>query len=236
MIALLRGEATIARTSGLGAILVALLLTPGLAFLCGFYANPRNQYGRSTELHFSSEAAQITVSQLVPATFLLLAPSLVSNTVVDMEIHTNETSNRTQLLFTGRADTTQDPKLILFVRAISPVVLLSLFALVLYLQLWSHCHIFSPRDEPGDEPEMLYGTNAADVGQDEQDSFTPWFSCIILVITTLWITICGDLIVISLGENLGTEILAGTVILPIITGGAEILSSVMATIRGTQRL
>ncbi|KAK0649679.1 hypothetical protein B0T16DRAFT_457070 [Cercophora newfieldiana] len=213
VLALLRGETKIARTSGLGTILLSLLLTPGLAFLFGFYANPRDQYGRSTELQFLSEAAEVTISQLVPATFLLLAPSL--------------------LQFSRQADTARDPKLDIFVHAVSPIALLALFGLVLNFQLRTHSHMFST----GDEHEMLCEAGAAeDEVDDIPDRLTPLSAATTLVITTFLITVCGDFMVASLGENQATETVAGTVILPIVTGGADILRSVMAAVRGNTTL
>ncbi|KAK3313112.1 heterokaryon incompatibility protein-domain-containing protein [Apodospora peruviana] len=89
--------------------------------------------------------------------------------------------------------------------------------------------MFSPEEE-SDDP---YGaTGIEEEEEDEQDRLSPLAEAITFFITTFVITVCGDYMVASLGETQATETIAGTIILPIITGGAEILRSVMAAIRG----
>ncbi|KAM7216454.1 hypothetical protein V8F06_008167 [Rhypophila decipiens] len=138
LLALCRGESTITRTSGLGTVLITLLLTPGLSFLCGFYFNARDQYGQYCEIFFDSSSLEVTVSQLVPAIFLILVPSLIRSS--------------------HEIDAVGSAKLDLFVHIISPASLLVLFGLVLYFHLQTHAHLFGDED-----PDMILNTDLEDV-------------------------------------------------------------------------
>lgn len=121
-------------------------------------------------------------------------------------------------------DATTDVKVDLLVHMVSPALLMALFGLVCYFQLHTHNYLFE--DEPGVNSEEE---------ENSIDKLTPLIACIIFVVTTLLVALCGDLLLSSIHVCAG-ETFAGTVILSVIIGGAQLLRSVMAAIRNCTSL
>jgi Ca2+/H+ antiporter len=137
--------------------------------------------------------------------------------------------SRFQIRLTRQADAPQDANFDVFVHSLSPAVLFTLFSLVFYFQLRTHAHIFVSEEEPG-------SNEIQDLDKDAILKLTPGWATLIFSITTLLVAICGDYIITALGENEFTQTLAGTAILPILMGGAEISGSIMCAVRGQPSL
>ncbi|KAF2800173.1 vacuolar calcium ion transporter-like protein /H(+) exchanger [Melanomma pulvis-pyrius CBS 109.77] len=198
IVALREGKIRIVQSSMLGSILSNILLVLGCCFLAGGIRERESSFNATVASTMSSLMAVACSSLIIPAT--LYAALRDSKT---------ETESNILLLSRGTS-----------------IILLILYLMYLYFQLFSHHSLF------------------ADVGEDEDDeagsTLSPVAAGFALVIVTVMVAICAEYLVDSIDAIVQTahisETFVGLILLPIVGNAAEHVTAVIVASKGKMDL
>ncbi|OCK75134.1 Calcium/proton exchanger [Lepidopterella palustris CBS 459.81] len=205
IVALKNGEIRIVQSSMLGSILSNILLVLGCCFLAGGLRERESKFNETVASTMSSLMAVASASLIIPATLYATLQSSKS-----------KTENHILILSHGTA-----------------IILLGLYILYLYFQLYSHASLFdveAQASEDGEDGE----------GQNEGQVLSPIAAGVALVIVTVMVAICAEYLVDSIDSIVQTAHISktfiGLVLLPIVGNAAEHVTAVIVAYKGKMDL
>lgn len=209
IVALKNGEIRIVQSSMLGSILSNILLVLGCCFLAGGIHQSESRFNETVASTMSSLMAVACASLIIPAT---LYAALRSSKA--------ETDRHILMLSHGTA-----------------VILLVLYILYLYFQLYSHTHLFDVKAQQTDvEAQQAEGEEEQKEGQ----VLTPIAAGVALVVVTILVAVCAEYLVDSIDSIVETAHISktfiGLVLLPIVGNAAEHVTAVIVAYKGKMDL
>jgi len=205
--ALTKGLIRVVQGSLIGSVLSNLLLVLGMCFVAG-----GAKYKTQT---FNKQAAQTSCGILLMAVFGALMPAALRAQLSD--ISSTGTANSTSDNGTSaegllHPDPQMNDKLLILSRG-TAIILLIVYFLFLYFQLFTHKFLY---EDGGDE--------------DEEAELTLPFAIVALVLVTVLVAVCAEYLVDSI-EDIVTlwgisESFVGLIVLPIVGNAAEHLTAV----------
>jgi Ca2+:H+ antiporter len=225
--ALLKGEIALVQASMLGSILSNLLLVLGCCFLAGGYGRISQSFNETVASTMSSLMAVSCASLIIPAT---LYAALSSSK------HANS-----------------EDSILLLSRGTS-IILLVLYVMFLYFQLYSHKEIFAtasadvesrPDTNGHQAPASTLQATQEGVEEAHEDDkedaiLSPWAAAIVLVLITICVAVCAEFLVDSI-EDVVKEInisktFIGLILLPIVGNAAEHVTAVVVSVKNKMDL
>lgn len=201
IVALKNGEIRIVQSSMLGSILSNILLVLGCCFLAGGIRQRESTFNETVASTMSSLMAVACASLIIPAT---LYAALRSSKA--------ETDQHILILSHGTA-----------------VILLILYIMYLYFQLYSHASLFDVEAQEGEGEE-----------QKEGQVLTPIAAGVALVVITVLVAVCAEYLVDSIDSIVKTAHISktfiGLVLLPIVGNAAEHVTAVIVAYKGKMDL
>lgn len=204
IVALQKGEIRIVQASMLGSILSNILLVLGCCFLAGGIGEQERSFNETVASTMSSLMAVASASLIIPATLY----AVMSN---------------------GKSDHDTDKNILLLSHGTS-IILLILYLLYLYFQLFSHHSLFADVENQGGE----------DGETSEGETLTPVAAGVALVVVTVMVAICAEYLVNSIDsivESAGiSKTFIGLILIPIVGNAAEHVTAVIVAYKGKMDL
>lgn len=207
IVALKEGEIRIVQSSMLGSILSNILLVLGCCFLAGGIRQQERTFNETVASTMSSLMAVASASLIIPATLYAVLPESTKN-------HGKDEDGNILLLSHGTA-----------------IILLILYIMFLYFQLYSHHEMFQ------EDPERQGG----DAGEEENGKVLgPYAAGVALVIITVLVAICAEYLVDSIDSIVESAHISktfiGLVLIPIVGNAAEHVTAVLVAYKGKMDL
>jgi len=203
IVALKQGEIRIVQASMLGSILSNILLVLGCCFLAGGIREQERSFNETVASTMSSLMAVASASLIIPATMYA--------TMANGNNSDRETNDNILLLSHGTA-----------------IILLILYILYLYFQLYSHHNLFADVESQG--------------GDEEEDEvlLSPVAAGIALVVVTVMVAICAEFLVDSIDSIVESahisKTFVGLILIPIVGNAAEHVTAVVVAYKGKMDL
>ncbi|KAF2493553.1 vacuolar calcium ion transporter-like protein /H(+) exchanger [Lophium mytilinum] len=202
IVALREGEIRIVQSSMLGSILSNILLVLGCCFLAGGIRYRESTFNGTVASTMSSLMAVASASLIIPAT---LYAALRSSK--------EETDKNILMLSHGTA-----------------IILLGLYILYLYFQLFSHADLFDVEAQDGEDAD----------GHKDGEVLSPIAAGVALVLVTVLVAVCAEYLVDSIDSLVQTAHISktfiGLVLLPIVGNAAEHVTAVVVAYKGKMDL
>ncbi|KAK4542995.1 hypothetical protein LTR36_005993 [Oleoguttula mirabilis] len=184
IVALTKGEIRIVQASMLGSILSNILLVLGCCFIASGIRREESRFNATVASTMSSLMAVAATSLIIPAT---LYASL------------------------AHSEASADKNILILSRG-TAIILLILYCLYLYFQLYSHAKLFDAEAGEDDEPK-------------EPEVLNPLAAGVCLVLVTVLVAVCAEYLVGSIDSIVETSGISktfiGLVLLPIVGNAAE---------------
>jgi Ca2+:H+ antiporter len=120
------------------------------------------------------------------------------------------------------------------------VILLVLYILYLYFQLYSHTHLFDVKAQQAQQADVEAGQAEDEEEQKEGQVLTPIAAGVALVIVTILVAVCAEYLVDSIDSIVETAHISktfiGLVLLPIVGNAAEHVTAVIVAYKGKMDL
>jgi len=193
----------IVQASMLGSILSNILLVLGCCFLAGGIREQERSFNETVASTMSSLMAVASASLIIPATMYA--------TMANGNNSDRETNDNILLLSHGTA-----------------IILLILYILYLYFQLYSHHNLFADVESQG--------------GDEEEDEvlLSPVAAGIALVVVTVMVAICAEFLVDSIDSIVESahisKTFVGLILIPIVGNAAEHVTAVVVAYKGKMDL
>jgi len=204
IVALKQGEIRIVQSSMLGSILSNILLVLGCCFLAGGIREQERSFNETVASTMSSLMAVASASLIIPATLY----AVMNN---------------------GKSSDHETDKNILVLSHGTAIILLILYVLYLYFQLYSHHNLFADVENQGGEDE-----------QDEPQILSPTAAGVALVLVTVMVAICAEFLVDSIDSIVESahisKTFVGLVLIPIVGNAAEHVTAVIVAYKGKMDL
>ncbi|KAI9839423.1 MAG: hypothetical protein M1837_002072 [Sclerophora amabilis] len=217
IVALKNGEIRIVQSSMLGSILSNILLVLGCCFLAGGILHKEQKFNMTVASTMSSLMAVASASLIIPATLYAAIRSSKSK-----DSGTPESDDPILVLSHGTA-----------------IILLILYVMYLYFQLYSHAELFdeTPKAAPDEE-------NANDEEEEEEEEeehlLSPWAAAVVLVVITVCVAVCAEFLVDSIDSIVETAHISktfiGLILLPIVGNAAEHVTAVVVSVKNKMDL
>jgi len=205
IVALKQGEIRIVQASMLGSILSNILLVLGCCFLAGGIREQERSFNETVASTMSSLMAVASASLIIPATMYATLAEPGSG-------HDKKTDENIQLLSRGTS-----------------IILLFLYILYLYFQLYSHHNLFADVESQGGEEE-----------EEEGQTLTPTAAGVALVVVTIMVAICAEFLVDSIDSIVESahisKTFVGLILIPIVGNAAEHVTAVIVAYKGKMDL
>jgi len=204
IVALKEHEIRVVQASMLGSILSNILLVLGCCFLAGGIHEQERSFNETVASTMSSLMAVASASLIIPATLYAVMPH-------DGKSETHETDKDILLLSHGTA-----------------IILLGLYILFLYFQLFSHHSLFADAEnqEGEDDAEPLI--------------LAPVAAGVALVLVTVLVAICAEYLVGSIDSLVESahisKTFVGLILIPIVGNAAEHVTAVVVAYKGKMDL
>ncbi|AET41335.1 Vcx1p Ecym_8039 [Eremothecium cymbalariae DBVPG len=206
IIALKRGQVRIVQASMLGSLLSNLLLVLGFCFLFGGYKRTQQKFNQTAAQTMSSLLAISCASLLIPAAFKATVPGNTKETMIMI-----------------------DDKILSLSRSTS-IVLLLVYLLFLFFQLFTHKEMF---EHQGEEIEDLSRKMKG-------DSLSVRSSIGFLFVSTVLVSLAADFLVGSIDDIVASSGLSktfiGLIVIPIVGNAAEHVTSVIVAMKDNMSL
>lgn len=204
IVALRQGEIRVVQASMLGSILSNILLVLGCCFLAAGIRERESRFNETVASTMSSLMAVASASLIIPATLYAV-------------MHGD-----------NQKDNLETDKNILVLSHGTSIILLVIYVLYLYFQLYSHHSLFADveNQEGGDEeePEILSPTAAG----------------IALIVVTVLVAICAEFLVDSIDSIVESahisKTFVGLILIPIVGNAAEHVTAVVVAYKGKMDL
>jgi Ca2+:H+ antiporter len=202
IVALKQGEIRIVQSSMLGSILSNILLVLGCCFLAGGIRHRESRFNETVASTMSSLMAVASASLIIPATLY----AVMSNG------NTNHHDTDANILVLSHG---------------TSIILLLLYILYLYFQLYSHHDLFADVENQGGE-------------EDEATILSPVAAGVALVVVTVMVAICAEFLVDSIDSIVETahisKTFVGLILIPIVGNAAEHVTAVIVAYKGKMDL
>jgi Ca2+:H+ antiporter len=210
VVALTQGEIRIVQASMLGSILSNILLVLGCCFIAGGIKNPPSQ-------HFNTTAASTMSSLMAVSSASLIIPATLYAAMNSSKKEGNHEADHDILLLSrGTA-----------------LILLVLYFLYLFFQLYTHAELFDAQAEAEE------GVDDADK-EEEEPILHPISAAVVLIMVTLLVAVCAEYLVDSIDSIVQTSGISktfiGLVLLPIVGNAAEHVTAVIVAMKNKMDL
>ncbi|KAF2737082.1 vacuolar calcium ion transporter-like protein /H(+) exchanger [Polyplosphaeria fusca] len=206
IVALNQGEIRIVQSSMLGSILSNILLVLGCCFLAGGIRRTERTFNSTVASTMSSLMAVASASLIIPATLYAVLPDGKGKD----------------------SKTDEDPNILLLSHG-TAIILLALYILFLYFQLFSHHEIFNDSEMQGEESEEENGK-----------VLSPIAAGVALVLVTVLVAVCAEYLVDSIDSIVESAHISktfiGLVLIPIVGNAAEHVTAVIVAYKGKMDL
>ncbi|KAF1845070.1 vacuolar calcium ion transporter-like protein /H(+) exchanger [Cucurbitaria berberidis CBS 394.84] len=206
IVALKQGEIRIVQASMLGSILSNILLVLGCCFLAGGIREQERSFNETVASTMSSLMAVASASLIIPATLYAVMHS-------DNKKGNLETDKNILVLSHGTS-----------------IILLILYILYLYFQLYSHHSLFA------DVENQEGGDAEAEDGQ----ILSPTAAGVALVVVTVLVAVCAEFLVNSIDSIVESahisKTFVGLILIPIVGNAAEHVTAVIVAYKGKMDL
>ena len=216
IIALKKNQVRIVQASMLGSILSNLLLVLGCCFVAGGLTRVQQTFNQTVAQTMSSLMALATAGLLIPAAFHATLPDPKKNVGFPEP---------------GSLDT-----LVLSLSRGVSIILLVIYILYLVFQLKTHKALFEEQAQEADDgiiTTSLPHDNAADKPEDEHLSVTS--SLAVLVLATILVSFCADLLVGAIDDVVESSGLSktfiGLIVIPIVGNAAEHVTAIVVAMK-----
>jgi Ca2+:H+ antiporter len=204
IVALKQGEIRIVQSSMLGSILSNILLVLGCCFLAGGIREQERSFNETVASTMSSLMAVASASLIIPATLYA---------VMDAGGTTHHDTDKNILVLShGTA-----------------IILLLLYILYLYFQLYSHHNLFADVEGQGGDSE-----------EEDGQILSPLAAGIALVVVTVMVAICAEFLVDSIDSIVASahisKTFVGLILIPIVGNAAEHVTAVVVAYKGKMDL
>lgn len=205
IVALKQGEIRVVQASMLGSILSNILLVLGCCFLAAGIREQESRFNETVASTMSSLMAVASASLIIPATLY----AVMQNT---------------------KGDTPDTEKNILLLSHGTSIILLFIYILYLYFQLYSHHALFADvESQEGGE------------GDDEEGPLlSPVAAGIALILVTILVAICAEFLVDSIDSIVESahisKTFVGLILIPIVGNAAEHVTAVVVAYKGKMDL
>lgn len=206
IVALRQGEIRIVQASMLGSILSNILLVLGCCFLAGGIREQERNFNTTVASTMSSLMAVSSASLIIPATLYAI--------MADGKGTTHDADAQKTVLFLSQG---------------TSIIMLGLYILYLYFQLYSHHALFA-------DVENQEG------GEDSDDGniLSPIAAGVALVIVTILVAICAEFLVDSIDSIVESahisKTFVGLILIPIVGNAAEHVTAVIVAYKGKMDL
>ncbi|XP_014553598.1 hypothetical protein COCVIDRAFT_18528 [Bipolaris victoriae FI3] len=204
IVALRQGEIRVVQASMLGSILSNILLVLGCCFLAAGIRERESRFNETVASTMSSLMAVASASLIIPATLYAV-------------MHTDSKK--------GDLETDQN---ILVLSHGTSIILLIIYVLYLYFQLYSHHSLFA--DVEAQEGE----------DQEEPEILSPKAAGVALVVVTILVAICAEYLVDSIDSIVESahisKTFVGLILIPIVGNAAEHVTAVVVAYKGKMDL
>ncbi|KAI9761767.1 MAG: hypothetical protein M4579_000861 [Chaenotheca gracillima] len=211
IVALKNGEIRIVQSSMLGSILSNILLVLGCCFFAGGMLHKEQKFNMTVASTMSSLMAVATASLIIPATLY----AAISSSKTDADGADGE-----------------DPILILSHG--TAIILLILYVMYLYFQLFSHADLFDETQEPAPTDEEQ-ASGDAPAKEEEEHLLSPWAAAVVLVVVTVGVAVCAEYLVDSIDSIVESAHISktfiGLILLPIVGNAAEHVTAVVVSMK-----
>jgi len=201
IVALKQGEIRIVQSSMLGSILSNILLVLGCCFLAGGIREQERSFNETVASTMSSLMAVASASLIIPATLY----AVMNNG----KAHDPETDRNILVLSHGTA-----------------IILLILYIMYLYFQLYSHHEMFADVENQG--------------GEEEPTILSPLAAGVCLVVVTVMVAVCAEYLVDSIDSIVESahisKTFVGLILIPIVGNAAEHVTAVVVAYKGKMDL
>lgn len=205
IVALRQGEIRVVQASMLGSILSNILLVLGCCFLAAGIRERESRFNETVASTMSSLMAVASASLIIPATLYAV-------------MHGD-----------NQKDNLETDKNILVLSHGTSIILLIIYVLYLYFQLYSHHSLFADVEsqEGGGE-------------QEEPEILSPTAAGIALIIVTVLVAICAEYLVDSIDSIVESahisKTFVGLILIPIVGNAAEHVTAVVVAYKGKMDL
>lgn len=187
----------------LGSILSNILLVLGCCFLAGGIREQERSFNETVASTMSSLMAVASASLIIPATMY----ATMSN---------------------GKTSDPETEKNILLLSHGTAIILLFLYILYLYFQLYSHHNLFADVENQGGEED------------EEPQILSPVAAGVALVVVTVMVAICAEFLVDSIDSIVESahisKTFVGLILIPIVGNAAEHVTAVVVAYKGKMDL
>jgi len=216
IVALTNNEIRIVQSSMIGSMLSNMLLVLGCCFVSNGM-NPQNP----AQAVFNETAAQTMSGLLAVTAGSLIIPAALFAIMADAGVidRTGKTGENSNILVLSHG---------------TAIILLLLYFLFLYFQLYSHADLFDPKqDDEGDAEE---GGEAAE----EEPLLSPISAGVVLVIITVLVAVCAEYLVDAIQEVVEktgiSKTFIGLILLPIVGNAAEHVTAIVVSYKNKMDL
>ncbi|KAF2025764.1 vacuolar calcium ion transporter-like protein /H(+) exchanger [Setomelanomma holmii] len=204
IVALREGEIRIVQSSMLGSILSNILLVLGCCFLAGGIREQERSFNETVASTMSSLMAVASASLIIPATLY----AVMNN---------------------GKTNDPDTDQNILVLSHGTSIILLILYVLYLYFQLYSHHNLFADVENQGGDSE-----------EEDGQILSPVAAGVALVVVTVMVAICAEFLVNSIDSIVESahisKTFVGLVLIPIVGNAAEHVTAVIVAYKGKMDL
>ena len=208
IVALKNGEIRIVQSSMLGSILSNTLLVLGCCFLAGGIKRDEQEFNPTVASTMSSLMAVASSALIIPATLYAVMHNNIGDTDGKIEILSRGTS----------------------------IILLILYVMYLYFQLYSHARFFQDPMPVGDEEDGAEGG----APEQEPEILGPWQAGVALVLVTVLVAVCAEYLVDSIdaitASGKVSKTFIGLILLPIVGNAAEHVTAVVVSYKNKMDL
>ncbi|KAF1936124.1 Calcium/proton exchanger [Clathrospora elynae] len=204
IVALKQGEIRIVQASMLGSILSNILLVLGCCFLAAGIRHHESRFNETVASTMSSLMAVASASLIIPATLYAV-------------MHSD-----------SKKDNLEMDKNILVLSHGTAIILLILYVLYLYFQLYSHHSLFSDVE------------NQESADEEEAQILSPVAAGVALVLVTLMVAVCAEFLVDSIDSIVESahisKTFVGLILIPIVGNAAEHVTACIVAYKGKMDL
>ena len=180
----------------------------GCCFLAGGWGAQEREFNSTVASTMSSLMAVASASLIIPATLYAAMDK-------DKGSSNGDTEHNIQLLSRGTS-----------------IILLILYCLYLYFQLYSHHRLFADLETQEDNDE--------EAGHQDGDTLSPISAGVTLVVVTIMVSICADYLVDSIDSIVESahisKTFVGLILIPIVGNAAEHVTAVVVAYKGKMDL
>lgn len=215
VIALKDNQVRIVQALMLGSILSNLLLVLGCCFIAGGITRVQQTFNQTVAQTMSSLMALATAGLLIPAAFHASLP---------------EPKKDHGFPVPG----TSDDLILSLSRGVS-IILLVLYVLYLFFQLKTHKALFEEQAQEGDDGIITTSLPSDGVVKSEEKHLSVISSLSVLVVSTIFVSLCADYLVGSIDDIVESSGLSktfiGLIVIPIVGNAAEHVTAIVVAMK-----